>query len=179
MAADKILRSYGDSAAKEDVVLRAIEILTARETQIMNLIGNADAIATVHSYLVDVLDTAASLAVAESGDFSNTALVTPTRLTNLVQLMVKKFSVSRTQQVIEHYHERNELERQTEKALMDWANGAEFDFVRSTLTSGASGTAPKMSKGLTQFLIKYIIKVIKYLPKLYERTQMSKLQQSF
>ena len=39
MAADLILRTYGDSSAKEDVVLNAIEILTAKETQIMNLTG--------------------------------------------------------------------------------------------------------------------------------------------
>lgn len=28
---------------------------------------------------------------------------------------------------------------------MDWANAAEFDLIRSTLASGASGTAPKMT----------------------------------
>lgn len=145
MAVDNILRTYGDSSAKEDVVLRAIEILTARETQIFNMLGKTTAINTVHSYLTDTLDTAASLAVAESGSFTATALTTPTRLTNIVEIVAKNFKVSRTQQDISHYHGEDELARQTEKALMDWGNAAEFDLVRATLTSGASGTAPVLS----------------------------------
>lgn len=145
MATDNILRSYGDSSAKEDVVLNAIEILTARETQIFNMLGKAGAINTVHSYLTDTLATAASLAVAEGGDYTATALTTPTRLTNIVEVVAKNYKVTRTQQSIAHYHGQDELARQTEKALMDWGNAAEFDLVRSTLTSGASGTAAKLS----------------------------------
>lgn len=141
--------SYGDVSAREDVVLNAIEILTARETQIMNMLAKAVAIATVHSYLTDTLQTAASGAVTEEGDYTFDALTTPTRLTNLVAIEAKPFRVSRTQQSIAHYHGKNELARQTEKGLMNWANAAEFDVVRSTLVSGASGTAPKMS-GLIQ-----------------------------
>ena len=145
MATDSILRSYGDVSAKEDVVLNAIEILTARETQIMNMIGESIAINTIHSYLTDVLDTAASLAVAEGGDYTAAALTTPARLTNIIEIVAKNYKVTRTQQQISHYHGENELSRQTEKALMDWGNAAEFDLVRSTLTSGASGTAATMS----------------------------------
>lgn len=153
MATDNILRSYGDVSAKEDVVLNAIEILTAREVQIFNMLQKTSAINTVHSYLTDVLDTAGSLAVAESGDYTATALVTPVRLTNLVQNVAKNYKVSRTQQRIAHYHGMNELQRQTQKALMDWGNGAEFDLVRSTLVSGISGTVPKMS-GLIEAISK-------------------------
>jgi len=145
MAVDSILRSYGDQAAKEDVVLNAIEILTAKETQIFNMLGKTSAINTIHSYLTDTLDTAASLATAEGADYTATALTTPSRLTNIVQIVAKNFKVTRTQQDIAHYHGENELTRQTNKALMDWGNAAEFDLVRSTLVSGASGTAAKMS----------------------------------
>lgn len=145
MATDNILRTFGDVSAKEDVVLNAVEILTARETQIFNMLGKTTAINTVHSYLTDTLDTAASLAVAEGADYSATALTTPSRLTNIVEIVAKNFKVSRTQQDISHYHGQDELSRQTEKALMDWGNAAEFDLVRSTLTSGVSGTAPTLS----------------------------------
>lgn len=145
MAANNVLLTYGDVSAKEDVVLNAVEILTARETQIFNMLGKTTAINTVHSYLVDSLLTAGSLAVAEEADYSATALTTPTRLTNLVEIVAKNFKVSRTQQEISHYHGDDEKQRQTEKGLMDWGNAAEFDLVRATLTSGASGTAPKMN----------------------------------
>lgn len=145
MSTDNILRSYGDVSVREDVVLNAIEILTAQEDQIFNIIGRSTAIATVHSYLTDTLRTAASAAVGEAGDYTAGALTTPSRLTNVVQNIALPFKVSRTQQLISHYQGENEKERQTRKALMDWANAAEFDLVRSTLVSGASGTTPKMS----------------------------------
>ena len=143
--ADLILNSYGDVSRKEDVVLNAIEILTAKETQIFNMLGKTTAIDTIHSYLVDTLDTAASAAVSESADYSLRACATPSRNTNIVQLVAKAFAVTDVQNAIEHYHGQKELARQTQKALMDWGNSAEFDLVRSTLVSGVSGTIMKMS----------------------------------
>lgn len=127
------------------VVLNAIEILTAQETQIFNALGKTTAIDEVHSFLVDTLDTAGTLAYAQGADFSNATLTTPTRLTNIVQEIAKKYAVSKKQIAVEHYHGQNELERQTTKALKDWSNSAEFDLVRSTLVSGASGTTAKMN----------------------------------
>jgi hypothetical protein len=62
-----------------------------------------------------------------------------------VQEIVKKFAVSTKHRAVEQYHGQDELERQTTKALKDWANAAEFDLVRSTLVSGASGTTAKMN----------------------------------
>lgn len=137
--------TYGDVSRKEDVVLNAIEILTAQENQIFNKLGRTTAIDEVHSFLVDTLDTPGSLAYAQGADFTNAALRTPTRLTNIVQEIVKKYSVSKKQQSIEHYHGQNELERQTTKGLKDWSNSAEYDLVRSTLVSGVSGTTAKMN----------------------------------
>lgn len=145
MAADIILRTYGDSSIKEDVVLNALEILTARETQIFNMLGKTTAMSTVHSYLTDTLRTAASQAVEEAADYTALVNSTPSRLTNLVEIVAVPFKVSRTQQDVEHYTGQDELSRQTEKALMDWANAAEFDLVRSTIVSGVSGTAPKLA----------------------------------
>lgn len=145
MATDNYVRSYGDSSKKESVVLNAVEILTARETMIFNMLGKTTAIDTVHSFLTDTLKAAAANAKNEGDDYSYLARTTPTRLSNVVQHLQVPFSVSDTQRNIEHYHGRDELERQTEKALMEFANDAEFNLVRSTLTSGASGTAPTMS----------------------------------
>lgn len=144
MAADNILRTYGDVSAKEDVVLNAVEILTATETQLLTMLPKTSAMNTVHSYLQDTLAAAGSLAVAESADYSTTSLTTPSRKTNIVQIVAKEFRVSRTEQQIAHYHGQNELQRQTQKALLEWGNAAEFDLLRSTLVSGVSGTVPKM-----------------------------------
>lgn len=142
--AGNFVNSYGDTSIKEDVVLNAIEILTAQETQVSNMLGRGTAIATVHSYLTDTLRTAGSTAVSEEGDFAASGQTTPSRKTNIVQISSVPLKVSRTQQQVQHYHGQNELERQTRKALMDFGNSFEFDLVRATLTSGVSGTAPTM-----------------------------------
>lgn len=143
MAVDSILRSYGD-VSKRESVLGLVEILTAQEKQIMNMIGKTKAIDTVHSTLLDTLDTPGSAAVAEAADYTAGALTTPSRLANVVESIAKPFKVSRVQQAVDHYHGENELSRQTTKALKSFANSAEFDLVRSTLVSGASGTVAKM-----------------------------------
>jgi hypothetical protein len=143
MAEDNILRSYGDVSRKESV-MPLIEYLTAQETQLFNTFGKTKAIDTVHSTLLDSLDTPASAAVAEAADYTIGATTTPSRLANVVQIVAKSFAVSRTQQKIQHYHGENELTRQRTKAMKNWANSAEFDLVRSTLVSGVSGTIPKM-----------------------------------
>jgi hypothetical protein len=147
------LRSYGDVSKKESVVLNAVEILTAKETMIFNMLGKTTAIDTVHSYLTDTLKAAGANAATEADDYSYGARTTPTRLSNVVQHVQVPFAVSDVQRNIEHYHGRDELERQTEKALMEFANDAEFNLVRSTLTSGASGTAPAMN-GIIQAISK-------------------------
>jgi len=143
--ADEILRSYGDTAIKQDV-LGLVEILTAREDWFLSNLGKNVAISTVHSTLTDTLRTAASQAVAEAEDFTNLARSTTTLVTNLVEKIAIPFKVDRTQQLVQHYYGEDELARQTTKALAEWGNAAEFDLVRSTLVSGQSGTVPKMSK---------------------------------
>lgn len=107
--------------------MNSIEILTAKETQLYNKLGKTTAINTIHSYLVDTLRTAQSQAVEEASDYTSLANSTPTRLTNIVEIVAVPFKVSRTQQDIQHYQGTNELSRQTEKALMDWANSAELN----------------------------------------------------
>lgn len=155
MAADaQILRHYDDTTMKADV-LSLIEYLTAEDSSIHNMLGKTKAIATVHEVMDDTLLTAASGAVAEVEDYTMGTLTTPSRRVNLIENVAMPFSVSRTQQIIDHYHNENELVRQTTKGLKQWHNSAEFDIVRSTLVSGVSGTAPKMSYYLKS-LINYL-----------------------
>lgn len=142
--ADEILRTYGDSAIKQDV-LGLVEILTAREDWFLSNLGKSVAISTVHSTLTDTLRTAASAAVAEAEDFTALTRTSTSLITNIVEKIAIPFKVDRTQQLVQHYYGEDELARQTTKALADWGNAAEFDVVRSTLVSGASGTTPKMS----------------------------------
>lgn len=145
MALNNILQTYGDATIKTDVVLNAVEILTATEDGIFSLIGKTDAIAMVHSYSVDTLATPGSLAVEQGADFTFGARTTPTLLTNIVQEMAQPVRVTRPQIAVQHFHGQNELNRQMAKALKEFSNGLEYDLVRSTLVSGVSGTVAKMA----------------------------------
>lgn len=139
------LLTYGDVSRKEDVVLNAVELLTAEENTVLTKLGKTTAVDTVHSFLVDTLQTAASRAVAMNTDFALSAQTTPSRLTNIVEEIAEAIQVSRPQEKVAHYQGQNMAEYQTTKALKNWGNAAEFDLVRSTLVSGLSGTIAKMN----------------------------------
>lgn len=145
MAITAGLQTYGDVSRKEDVVLNAVELLTAVEEQIANSLGKTKAIDMVHSFLVDTLASAGSLAVEQSTDFTLSTRTTPTRLTNIVEEIAQPFQVSRPQEVVQHYQGTNMTQYQLNKALKEWGNGLEFDLVRATLVSGVSGTVAKMN----------------------------------
>ncbi len=130
-----------------------IEILTAEEDSIHKAIRKTKAIAGVHATLLDSLRTAADQAVGEGEDYSNLALTTPTRLSNIVQTTAIPFAVTRFQQATTHFNGENELVRQTQKAMRDYSNSVEFSLVRNTLVSGVSGTAPK-AEGLIAHISK-------------------------
>lgn len=146
MASDAIVRSFGDVSVKDDV-LGLIEILTAQENQFLNGLGKSQAIAGTHAVLTDTLRTAQSRAVAEAADATVLQSSTPSRVANVVETIAIPFAVSGFQSAIDHYQGTKEDVRQTKKAMIDWGNAAEFDIVRGTLTSGASGTAATM-KGI-------------------------------
>lgn len=150
--ADNIIRSFGDVSIRADV-FALIEILTATENWFLKNLGKTTAISTIHSTQVDTLRTPASAAVDEAVNFTISAGSVPTFLTNLVEKVAIPFAVTFTQQLVQHYSGENELARQTQKALMDHGNSMEFDLVRSTLVSGASGTIQKMS-GIVQAISK-------------------------
>lgn len=144
MAADKILRTYGDSSKEQDVA-PLVEILSPKENWLLNNLPKGKVTDTVVSTMTDTLASAGSQAVAESGDYTNLARTTPTLLNNIVELVAIPFRVSRTQREISKYTDQDEGARQLSKGVIEWSNAAEFDLLRSTLTSGASGTTPKVS----------------------------------
>src|SRR3990172_2738263 len=107
MATDNQLRTFGDTSIVQDV-LPLIEILTANETWFLNNLRKTTAIATVHQVQTDTTATAGSIAVNEGGDYTNTALTTPTLRANLIQNNAFPFAVTRTQELVTHYSGENE-----------------------------------------------------------------------
>lgn len=145
MALTNTEQTYGDATIKTDIVLNSVEIISATEDGIFSMLDKTNAISTVHSYPIDTLATAASIAVEQASDFTYTARTAPTLLTNIIQEFAIPIRVSQVQVDVQHYHGENELTRQLGKGLKEFSNGLEFDLVRGTLTSGVSGTAAKMA----------------------------------
>jgi len=117
MAETQQLLTYGDESRKEDVVLGLIELLTAKEDYFLNNLGGSVATDTVHSTMTDSLRTAASAAVVEEGDYTMLARTTPSRVTNFVEIIAIPFQVSKTQLQLQKWTGKDELARQTTKAL--------------------------------------------------------------
>lgn len=145
MATTNILQTYGDATIKTDIVLNSVEIISAREDGIFSMLGKTNAISMVHSYSTDTLATAGSQAVQQGADFTYLARTTPSLLTNIVEEIAVQMKVTRPMMAVQHYHGQNELDRQLAKGLMEFTNAVEYDLVRSTLASGASGTTQTMS----------------------------------
>jgi hypothetical protein len=144
MAVSNVLQTYGDLSRK-DSVLPLVEILTAKENKLLTTLGKTVATDTIHFSMTDTLRTAASAAVQEGDDYTYLERTTPSKLINIVQFVAIPFRVTYAQSWSEKYTGQDELARQTTKAISDWGNAAEFDILRSTLVTGASGTTPKMN----------------------------------
>ena len=138
------LTTYTGKAVIKPDVLPLIEILTAKENYFLTNLAKGSAISTVHQTMTDTLRIAASQAVAEEADYVNLERTSPSLVANIVEIVAVPFRVDNTAAQVQYYHGENELARQTTKALAEWGNAVEFDLVRSTLTSGTSGTAAKM-----------------------------------
>lgn len=138
------LSTYGDAAIVRSVQ-EEIELLTPETNLLLKNLGKSKAIAMVHQWQDDTLQTPASGAATEIKAFTADTLTTPTLRTNIVEHVYKAGSVSEAQQKVQHYSGRDEYARQVSKKMLDWANSAEFDLLRSSLVSGASGTVPQMN----------------------------------
>lgn len=138
------LRTYGDSSIVRDVQAE-IELLSPTENLFLNSLGKTTAKAMVHQYQTDTLRTAASAAANEYTEFTPLESSSATLVANVVERVEIAFSVTDAQNLVTHESGENEFARQSAKRMMDWSNAAEFDLVRGSLTSGASGTAPVMN----------------------------------
>lgn len=153
--ATNVLRRSGlthasDSSVKEDV-LDMIEQISAKADELLGTLGKSVAISPTHQWLNDTYRTPASAAVAEGADATLVSLSTPTRSSNLTEIISLPIGVSGTQQATAHYGMGNTLAYYTMKTMQEWKNAAEFDLLRSTLVTGVSGTTQKMA-GVIAFI---------------------------
>lgn len=143
MAADNLLRSFGDTSIAEDV-LDLVEMLSPAEDTLFRTLGKSTAQALTHQWLVDTLSLNAASG-EEAAAFSASALNSPTRSTNLVENINYDFGVSDVQRAVDHYGFADRFAYEQGKAMKAWRNFAELELMKGSLVSGASGTASQMA----------------------------------
>src|SRR3990172_6730913 len=102
MAVDNYQRTYDDTASRKESVLDMIEQLSALEDNLLTTLPKSKAVNTVHSCLTDTLRTVQSRAAAEGADATLLATTTPSRVTNLTEIVAIPFGVSGTQRAVDH-----------------------------------------------------------------------------
>lgn len=138
------LRTYGDPSIVTDVQ-KEIELLTPQENLLLRSLQKTTALSEVHQWQDDTLASAGSSAVTQYKAFTPDTLSVPTLRTNLIEQVYRAGSVTEAQQKVAHFSGKDEYSRQVTKQMINWSNAAEFDLLRSSLVSGASGTTSRMN----------------------------------
>ena len=135
--------SYEDNARREDL-LDIITNLDYKENQLMSGLGTSSAKDVLHQWLTDTLKTVGFNNYVEAADASYPDRTDPARLLNYTQIVRVGFDVSDTERALNQAGFNDRYSYETQKALKEWKQDAEFSLVRATLVCGADATARQM-----------------------------------
>lgn len=137
--------TYDDTARREDL-LDLITDVSPDSNPISTMLDVVEAKQTTHQWLEDYQGRPTSNSgEVEGSDATFADLTQPSRRTNVTQIIRKTFKVSDTEEAVNVAGMSSPFDYQRDKGMRDWKNRLEFALVRSTLGSGASGTAQTMS----------------------------------
>lgn len=139
-----------DSSVKESV-LDLITSISPTETYVLSNFQRSTAHDEFHFVPRDTLRTPALRAAVEGADPTYDGN-DPTRALNMLHIIEVGFDVTGSEQATQRYGSpEDRVAHETDKALKDWGNFAEFALVRSTLITGNNSTARQM-EGLKECL---------------------------
>jgi hypothetical protein len=130
---------YTDNSVREDL-LDIITNLTPTETQLMSGLQTTAAKSVRHEWLKDTLPTAKFNSYVE-GVAASYAVTDPTRLINYCQIIRQGFSVSDTQDAVDHAGFADRYSYEASKAMKAWKNDAEYSILLNSLNCGTASVA--------------------------------------
>ena len=130
---------YTDNSVREDL-LDIITNLTPTETQLMSGLQTTAAKSVRHEWLKDTLPTAKFNSYVE-GVAASYAVTDPTRLINYCQIIRQGFSVSDTQDAVDHAGFADRYSYEASKAMKAWKNDAEYSILLNSLNCGTAAVA--------------------------------------
>ena len=139
------LQTYQDAARREDL-LDLISDVSPDDNPLTTMLSVGEAKQTTHEWLEDYLSRPTSnTGTVEGSDATFSDLTQPSRRTNVTQMIRETFRVSDTERAVNVAGMSDPFDYQRDKALRNWKNRLEFSLLRSTLSSGASGSAQTMA----------------------------------
>lgn len=139
------LQTYQDNARREDL-LDLISDVSPDDNPLTTLFGVSEAKQTTHQWLEDyIARPTANTGEVEGSDATFGDLTQPSRRTNVTQMIRETFKVSDTERAVNVAGMSDPFDYQQSKALKAWKNRLEFALLRSSLSSGASGSAQTMA----------------------------------
>lgn len=136
-------KTYDDAAIREDLA-NEIENISPVENWFLKNLQKTTAKSTTHVNLVEQLKTPAQNAMIEGADTVYADRTRPTRVDNLTQIIEIPFSVSTTEQWVDHAGFDDRYAHEADKAMKEWGNDAERAIVRETRQAGNAATARRM-----------------------------------
>ncbi len=138
------LQTYNDKSIREDL-LDIISDVSPDENPLSTMLKTGSASQRTHEWLEDYISRPSSnTGEVEGSDATFSDLTQPSRRTNVTQIIRETFRVTDTQKEVKHAGMADPFEYQKKKALTTWKNRQEYAFLRSSISSGASGSSQTM-----------------------------------
>lgn len=132
--------SYDAIGNKEDLS-ELIRDISPLEAPAFDRWGTVKANGRKHEWQTDALAAAAKNAQIEGATFNGTAATATTRYENYCQVMIKMFSVTDTQEIVDKAGRKSEVAYQRAKAMKELKRDMEFAIFASAGASGLSGAS--------------------------------------
>jgi hypothetical protein len=140
---------YTDKSVREDL-LDIITNLTPTETQIISGLQTTTAKSVRHEWLQDTLSAVKFNSYVEGVDGSY-AVTDPTRLINYCQIVRQGFSVTDTQDAVDHAGFADRYSYEAAKAMKVWKNDACYSILLNSLNCGSASVGRTM-QGIYQWV---------------------------
>lgn len=131
--------TYSSTGNREDLS-DLIHDVSPLEAPAFDRWGKVKATGRYHEWQTDALAAAAANQQIEGATFSGTACTATTRYGNTCQVMIKMFSISDTQEIVDKAGRKSELAHQRAKALKELKRDAEYAIFLSAATVSISGS---------------------------------------
>ena len=145
-------QTYTAIGNREDLIDIIVNI-TPTKTPVLSMTESVRAMATLHEWQTDSLNSPTANAQIEGDDSTAAAVGVTTRLSNNTQILTKNFIISGTQEIVRKAGRASEIGYQVQKLTKELATDIEYALViNSAVAAGASATARKL-KGISGWIV--------------------------